>query len=60
MAGDSLKCVHLMGGGEGVFRTCKEGLALITCMCICGWGCGAFSSTPHLGQRKLSYSETSS
>ena len=64
MAGDSLKCVQLMGGeewgGGDVFRTFREGLALTTYMCISGWECGAFSSTPHLEQRKFSYSVTSS
>ena len=32
MAGDSLKCVHLVGGGEDVFRTCRKGLASTLCM----------------------------
>lgn len=32
MAGDSLKCVHLVRGGEDVFRTCRKGLASTLCM----------------------------
>lgn len=57
MAGDSLKCVHLVRGGEDVFRTCRKGLASTLCM---GGGGEPFSSIPHLRQRRLSYSVTSS
>lgn len=49
MAGDSLKCVHLVRGGEDVFRTCRKGPASILCM---GAG-GLLNSSPEAEEAYL-------